>query len=465
MTPQQVQSAGLPLKIRRFVQCSPASGFFTSLLLVILSLVLANCNQPTLRRDQVSLTMIDQGWFDKEIREARDLELRQFTQETGIRVDVLPAPESAVEQIVLWKKLLASARSSPDILGIDVIWPALLADDLLDLKPYLSSSEISAVFPELAAIYTVKGKLVALPYRVGAGLLFYRTDLLQRYGYRSPPETWRQLEQMAAHIQNGERAKGNKEFWGFVWQGAPSEALTCNALEWQASEGGGKIIEDNSVISIKNLNTVRAWQRAAQWVGSISPPSVASYKEWDSFNIWRSGNAAFMRNWPAGYAVSQASGSAVRDRFGITALPRGKSGRAATLGSDGFAISRRSLHPQEALLLVMFLCRRDLQLRRALAKFDPPAIRDLYADPELMKAVSYFPHVRQENLYGVVARPATLAGTKYPEVSEAYFTAVHAVLTGRKSAEMAVGELQQQLARITGLREGSPEFEMNGTEK
>ena len=55
--------------------------------------------------------MIDQGWFDKEIRDARDLELRQFTHETGIRVDVLPAPESAVEQIVLWKKLLANTRS------------------------------------------------------------------------------------------------------------------------------------------------------------------------------------------------------------------------------------------------------------------------------------------------------------------------------------------------------------------
>ena len=156
--------------------------------------------------------MIDQGWFDKEIRDARDLELRQFTQETGIRVDILPAPESAAEQIALWKSLLVNARSAPDVLGIDVIWPALLADELLDLKSYLKSAEISAIFPELAAIYTVKGKLVALPYRVGTGLLFYRTDLLQQYGYRSPPETWHQLEQMAARIQTGERAKGTKNF-------------------------------------------------------------------------------------------------------------------------------------------------------------------------------------------------------------------------------------------------------------
>ena len=145
MTPRHVQSARLPLRVRRFVRCRPTCGTF-ALLLLILSVVLANCRQPASKRDQASLTIIDQGWFDKEIREARDLELRQFTQETGIRVEVLPAPESAVEQIVLWKKLLANARSAPDVLGIDVIWPALLADDLLDLKPYLTSSEISAVF-------------------------------------------------------------------------------------------------------------------------------------------------------------------------------------------------------------------------------------------------------------------------------------------------------------------------------
>ena len=119
---------------------------FVALLLLILPLVLTSCIQPASKRDQATLTLIDQGWFDKEIRDARDQELRQFTRETGIKVEVLPALESAVEQIALWQKLLANVRSAPDVLGVDVIWPAVLADDLLDLKPYLTDSEISAVF-------------------------------------------------------------------------------------------------------------------------------------------------------------------------------------------------------------------------------------------------------------------------------------------------------------------------------
>src|SRR5205814_366808 len=128
-------------------------------------------------------------------------------------------------------------------------------------------SEISAQFPAIAASYTVDHKVVAMPYRVDIGLLFYRTDLLQQYGYHEPPSTWDQLETMAVRIQAGERVKGKKDFWGFVWQGAAAEALTCNALEWQAAEGGGQIIEEDETISVNNPHAIRAWHRAARWVG------------------------------------------------------------------------------------------------------------------------------------------------------------------------------------------------------
>jgi len=36
-----------------------------------------------------------------------------------------------------------------------------------------------------------------------------------------------------------------------VWPGAAGEGLTCNALEWQVAEGGGRIIEADGTISVK----------------------------------------------------------------------------------------------------------------------------------------------------------------------------------------------------------------------
>jgi trehalose/maltose transport system substrate-binding protein len=76
-----------------------------------------------------------------------------------------------------------------------------------------------------------------------AGILFYRTDLLEKYGYKEPPTTWEELAAMAKKIQAGERAAGNPDFQGFVFEGKASESVTCNALEWIYSYGGGSVIE------------------------------------------------------------------------------------------------------------------------------------------------------------------------------------------------------------------------------
>ena len=93
---------------------------------------------------------------------------------------------------------------------------------------------------------TVDGKLVAMPWFGDFGILYYRTDLLKKYGYSSPPTTWTQLFAMAKKIQDGEQA-GNSSFSGFVFQGNSYEGLTCDALEWYASSGAGSFIDAGKV--------------------------------------------------------------------------------------------------------------------------------------------------------------------------------------------------------------------------
>ena len=53
---------------------------------------------------------------------------------------------------------------------------------------------------------------------------------------------------------------------------------------------------------------------------------------------------------------------------------------------------------------------------------------------------------------GVVLRPSTATGKTYPDVSRAYYEAVHSVLTGDKTAAKAAAGLQVQLVQITGLK-------------
>ena len=420
---------------------------------VLLSLLLQGCTRPTVH-EPVTLTLLEE-WSDKRFSEARQQELEQFTRETGIRVSLLPSPDSARQRLVLWRELLGTGASGPDVYGIDVIWPGMLAEYFVDLKPYFAD-DVSLQFPAIASGYIVDNKLVAVAYRADIGILYYRTDLLRQYGYTDPPKTWDELQTMAERIQAGERAKGKKQFWGFVWQGAADEGLTCNALEWQASEDGGRIIEENKTISANNPQAIRAWQRAAHWVGSISPPGVAGYREWDSLNVWVAGDAAFMRHWPSAYFNSQAAGSPIRNNFDIAMLPGGQAGRAGTLGGWGLAVSRFSPHPREAVELIRYLTRKDVQEKRARVVSQPPTLPELYNLPEVLEANPRFKLLNQAFRTGMVSRPSNVAGNKYQEVSDAYIQAMHSVLTGEESAPDAAAAVENELIRITGFKKGPP---------
>jgi trehalose/maltose transport system substrate-binding protein len=410
---------------------------------------LAACQRSSAKPEPVTITLLDPGWLDKEFLNWRIHEEEEFAKETGIVVKDFAAPETAIDQLALLRTLVQNPASAPDVFAIDVIWPAVTADYALDLKPYLQDT--TQDFQVLVANNTVNGKLVAMPYHADAGLLFYRTDLLTNYGYKNPPRTWDELEKMAARIQAGERAKGKTQFWGYIWQGAPSEALTCNALEWQVSEGGGHIIEPDGKISVNNPRAIHSWQRAQRWVGSISPPSVVAYREWDTLNIWRSGNAAFMRNWPTSFLISQSHDSAVRQNFSATALPGGQVSSTGALGGASLSVFRYSRHPKEAVALVRYLCRRDVERRRSIATTQPPVMPELFVDPDLTGLYPHFADLKELFAGAAAMRPSTITGSQYTRVSEAYFQAVHSVLTKQRSGPEAAADLEKVLASITGL--------------
>jgi trehalose/maltose transport system substrate-binding protein len=421
--------------------------------ILLLSLVV-DCSRHS-SHGPVTVTFLDIEWDAPDKLTGLGQELQEFTQETGIRVKRLPRPEGSLNQLALWRELLQSGAAAPDVYGIDAVWSGTLEPYLVDLKPYFPT-ELAAQYPVVAASYTVGDKVVAIPRHAYVGVLLYRTDLLRRYGYPKPPKTWDELLTMAGRIQAGERAKGEKDFWGFVWQGAAGENLTCSGLEWQAGEGGGRIIEDDKTISVNNPQVIRAWQRAARWVGSISPPGVLAYGKSDAENVWFSGKTAFLRGWASDYSLTTLHllpGNATQ--VGVTSLPGGRAGRVGTLGGNGLAVSRTSAHPREALALIRFLLRRDVQLRRAGEQSEPPKELELYALPAILEPYPQLAQLRQD-AGGVVARPSIAAGQKYEQVSRAYIGALHSVLAGENDPSVAAADLERELVEITGFRKGPP---------
>lgn len=218
-------------------------------------------------------------------------------QQFNVTVNVIPGPESATDRLALYLQFFQVRSTEVDIFEIDVIWPGDLAEHLVDLYQFEGFREAApAFFQSIIQNNTVDGRLVGIPYFTDAGILYYRTDLLEKYGFDGPPATWTELTEMARVIQEGERAAGNRDFWGFVWQGNAYEGLTCNVLEWFYSHNAGQFVEPAGIITVNNPNAIAALEMAAGWVGTISPTGVTGFQEEDARAIWQAGNAAFMRD-------------------------------------------------------------------------------------------------------------------------------------------------------------------------
>ena len=247
----------------------------------------------------------------------------EWAQKTGNKIEYIGRPNDATATLQQYQQYWAAKSPDVDVYQVDVIWQGIVAPHAVDLKRYYKEDEIKAYFPRIIENNTVGGKLVSIPLYTDAGILFYRTDLLEKYGYKEPPKTWEELATMAKKIQDGERAAGKHDFQGFVFEGKASESVTCNALEWIYSYGGGTVVEPDKKVTINNPNAIKALDTAQSWMGTISPVGVSTYGEEEARNIWQAGNAAFMRNWPYAYALGADPKSAVSGKFDVTVLPRG----------------------------------------------------------------------------------------------------------------------------------------------
>lgn len=374
--------------------------------------------------------------------------VQDWGKQHGHTVETISTPNSPTEQLALYQQMLAARSSDIDVYQIDGVWSGTLAPHLVDLKPHSKGAE-NDHFPSIIQNNMVDGKLVALPWFTDASLLYYRKDLLEKYG-EPVPQTWEQLTRTAEKIQEAERKAGNDKFWGFVWQGRAYEGLTCNGLEWVASHNGGSIVEPDGKVSINNPQAVKALNQARPWVNTISPPGVLNYTEEESRGVFQAGNALFMRNWPYAWGLSQGEDSAVKGKVGTAPLPKGGADgqHAATLGGWQIAVSKYSANQEAAIALTLYLAGPEVQKQRAIDLSQLPTLLSLYEDPEVLEANPFFAEMK-DILANAVARPATVTGSKYNQVSSEFFNAVHAVLSGTKNAEQSLADLEASLKRMS----------------
>lgn len=422
--------------------------FKSSILALAALMFVSGCESSQQKNDTSREVVISCGAVGIELEQCR-VGAEKWAQQTGNRVRVINAPNNTTDRLANYQLLLAAHSPDIDVYVIDTVWPGIIGDFFIDLKEHYSQEFLSQLFPAFLDNNTVDGRLVAMPWYIDGGLLYYRKDLLEKYGAKVP-QTWTELTETAKKIQAAEREAGNERMWGFVFQGRAYEGLTCNALEWIHSWNGGRIVSETGNITVDNPQAANALDLAASWIGTISPRGVLNYQEEESRGVFQSGNAVFHRNWPYVWNLAQAPDSPIRGKVGMTTLPKGGADGqpAATLGGWALAVSKYSSNPKAAISLVEYLTSAKEQKRRAMALGQNPTIMPLYKDPELLRsnpALAELFHIFKS----AVPRPAQATGTKYSRVSSEFYEAVHKTLAGRGSAKENLNELKAELFRIS----------------
>ena len=367
---------------------------------------------------------------------------KKFSDDTGIQVNVVPRPKDSTESYAVYQRLFQAQSADVDVLTLDVIWPGAFGQHLADLGPKLGEAAKLHV-ENIIKNNTVKGTLVAIPWFTDFGMLYYRTDLLKKYSFEKPPETWDELEQMAKKIMAGEKAS-NPNLAGFVWQGKAYEGLTCNALEWVYSHGGGMIIEDGKA-TVNNPQAAKALARAKGWIGTISPAGVTGYEEEDARNAFQGGNAAFMRNWPYAYAAGNDDKSAIKGKFDVAPLPHEPGQKsAATVGGWQLGVSKYSKSQDASIEFVRYMTSPEAQKFRALVGAYLPTISSVQSDADVIKALPLLAKLKDVTL---VTRPSNSTGARYNEASIAFFQGVSQVLQ-KTEPKTALEQVDQRLQRV-----------------
>jgi multiple sugar transport system substrate-binding protein len=358
----------------------------------------------------------------------------------NIKVSLISAPTNTDTNRATLATQISGGSATPDVFMGDVIWPAQFGAKQLavPLSDYLPASYWAQFAPGLVKGATYKGKVYGSPLFEDQGFLYYRKDLLQKEGL-PVPQTWEQLESDAQKLQKAGLVK-----YGFVWQGASYEGLTCNYMEYLTDAGGTATNGDYTKASLDSAAAVKAttFMRSLITTG-VSPSAVTTMQEPQAMSTFASGQAAFLRNWDYAYADSQTKGSSnVIGKVGVAPLPtfQGETYPGySNIGGWNMYINPHSKNVAADLTFIKFMASDEAQKVLSVQYSEIPVTLSVRNSPAVIKLSPVLGTVPKTKL---VPRPA---GTpNYPQLSTAIYTNVNAALAGSTSPSSAMSSAQSQ---------------------
>ncbi len=380
--------------------------------------------------------------------------IADFEKSHNTKVKILRGPTDTEQRKQSLIVPLEAKKKDPDVFLMDIAWIAQFAASgyLLPLDQYLDKNFVSRFFQSVVKESDMyRGKLIALPVYIDAGLLYYRKDLLEKYGYQVP-ETWEELVEQATSIQKSER-KNIPDFYGFVWQGAQYEGLVCNFIEFVYSNGG-EILDKNGNFHLTGWRAVEALRFMSNLIDvyKISPPSTyTEMKEEEVRMYFQRGKALFERNWPYAWKLHESPDSPVKGKTAVALLPKfskktsdHKPRHVATLGGWHIGISIWTDAKEESIELIKYILSYETQKKFATNLGWNPGRKDLYSDPDLKKMLPHI-DVLKKAFEHAVARPTL---PYYSQISQVLQKYVNMAISGKMDPKEALQEAEKECNSI-----------------
>ena len=369
--------------------------------------------------------------FNSRYKGKYRVEHREMPADTGSYLDKLTTE-------------LQSGKSDIDVIAGDVIWAAQLAANgwLLDLSDRFTAKLQDEFIPGNVRSNEYQGKIWGVPFVTGAGLLYYRKDLLEESGFSGPPTTYDELKEMALKTR---RDSGTK--FGFVFQGANYEGGVCNALEYIWNFGGdvldGREVVVDSPEAVAGLSEYRSMISEG-----VTTRAMATYMEEEAQAAFLNGDAVFMRNWSYVYALASdpAQSKIEPEQVGLSTLPVAEAGEASTnvLGATNLYVNAKTQSEEGCWALIRYLTAPEQQKLRAAEGARIPVLKSSYQDEQLLREMPVM-ELGKKALQTVRPRPVS---PYYSDMSLEMAEQFNAILTGEASPEQGARTLQKNLQQI-----------------
>jgi ACS family tartrate transporter-like MFS transporter len=305
----------------------------------------------------------------------------EFTQQTGIAVDVQQIPWTRFEDTIE-NQVWPDRSAIYDLIVGDSQWLGRAATEgrYLDLTDWSNQNvPWSEIAPAAKRFYCeYNGKIWAVPCEGDAQGVAYRRDLFEdpaekaafktQYGYDlAPPQTWLQFRDVAEFFTRPDR---NLYGAALLYAGSPDSyddvTMGFDPVLW--SFGGALRNPDTGQVEgvANSAIAAAALQFYAVELKKCTPPGSEKFGLQESVDAFRQGRVAMAVDWYSFFpALTDPAQNPLAARTGFFLYPAGPAGRFIQLGGQGMSISAYSKQPEEAKAFLAWFSQTDTQQKWA----------------------------------------------------------------------------------------------------